>query len=116
MTASATPIPKPIASEMSKMSQASPNSAAGITWDLGDLYQGVEDPALIEDLAKALKRAKAFEKKYRGKIESLEAGQAKRLNKAIVELESIYELRDRPAVFAGLLHAGKTDDPKHGAL
>jgi oligoendopeptidase F len=98
------------------MPQSSPNSAAGIMWDLRDLYQSVDDPALKEDLAKALKRAKAFEKKYRGKIETLGASQAKKLLKAIVELEGLYELRDRPAVFAGLLHAGKTDDPKHGAL
>jgi oligoendopeptidase F len=35
---------------------------------------------------------------------------------AVVELESLYEQMDRPLVYAMLLHSGKTDDPKHGAL
>ena len=98
------------------MSQQPPNSAAGINWDLRDLYQNVEDPAIDKDLAKALKRAKAFEKKYRGKIQKVKPTQAKALLKAIVELESLGELMDRPSVFAMLLHSGRTDDPKHGAL
>src|SRR5918911_1064999 len=32
------------------------------------------------------------------------------------ELESLSEQVDRTAAYAGLLHAGKTDDPRHGAL
>jgi oligoendopeptidase F len=98
------------------MSLKSTNSAAGINWDLRDLYQNVDDSSVDKDLAKALKRAKAFEKKYRGKIQSLKATQAKKLLKAVLEIEGLYEQMDRPAVFASLLHAGKTDDPKHGAL
>ncbi len=35
---------------------------------------------------------------------------------ALAELESLFEQMDKPSVFAGLLHAGKTDDPRHGAL
>ena len=35
---------------------------------------------------------------------------------ALKELESLYEQMDRPAVYAGLVHAARTDDPKHGAL
>src|SRR5205085_6112515 len=35
---------------------------------------------------------------------------------ALVELDELYEQMDRPAVLAMLLHSGKTDDPKHGAL
>jgi oligoendopeptidase F len=98
------------------MSQTSPDSAAGIRWDLRELYQNADDPAIDSDLAKTLRRAKAFEKKYRGKIQALKPAQAKRLLKAIVELESLYERMDRPMVFAMLLHSGKTDDPTHGAL
>ncbi len=91
-------------------------SAAGVTWNLADLYQGLDDPAIDKDLKQALKRAKAFEKKYRRKIRSLKERQAKALTKAVVELESLYEQMDRPLVYAMLLHSGKTDDPKHGAL
>src|SRR5258708_25483041 len=38
------------------------------------------------------------------------------LPEAVRELESLSEARDKPAVYAGVLHAGKTDDPTHGAL
>lgn len=96
------------------MSQS--NSAAGVTWDLGDLYQSVDDPAIDTDLKKALKRAKAFEKKYRRRIQSLKDTRSKFLAKAVDELESLYEQMDKPLVYAMLLHSGKTDDPKHGAL
>ena len=98
------------------MSKNAANSAAGVTWDLRDLYQNADDPAIEKDLKQALKRAKAFEKKYRGKIQSLKETQAKSLHKAIVELEGLYEQMDRPLIFAMLLHSGKTDEPRHGAL
>ncbi len=98
------------------MSQASANSATGIQWDLRDLYIGVDDPHIERDLAKALGDAQAFETTYRGKIATLQPSQADFLLRAVRELEALFEKMDRPAVFAGLLHAGKTDDPKHGAL
>lgn len=92
------------------------SSAAGVAWNLGDLYKGVDDPTIDADLAQALKRAQAFEAKYRGKIETLTAGAAGLLREALVELEGMSEQMDRPAVYAGLVHAAKTDDPRHGAL
>ena len=98
------------------MSNSSTNSAVGITWDLSDLYPGIDDPTVEKDLARALKRAKAFEKKYRGRIQALKATQAKTLLKAMTELESVYEQMDKPLVYAMLVHSGKTDDPKHGAF
>src|SRR5438132_461836 len=35
---------------------------------------------------------------------------------AVTELESLSEQMDKPAVYASLVHAAKTDDPRHGAL
>lgn len=90
------------------------SSANGVTWDLRDLYQSFDDPKIDQDLAQAKRRAEAFEKAYRGKISAGPA--AETLLAALQELESLYEQMDRPMVFASLLHAGKTDDPKHGAL
>jgi oligoendopeptidase F len=98
------------------LTQASTNSAAGITWDLRDLYHDVEDPKVGKDLAQALKRAQSFETVYRGKIKTLQPSQADFMLTAIRELESLFEQMDRPAVFAMLLHAAKSDDPRHGAL
>jgi oligoendopeptidase F len=91
-------------------------SADGVAWDLGDLYSGPDDPRLTRDLDEAQRRAEAFEAAYRDKI-ATEAGPAPDLLlSALRELEGLAEQMDRPAVYAGLLHAAKTDDPKRGAL
>ncbi len=92
------------------------NSAAGIAWDLRDLYADVADVRIEQDLAAALERAQAFEKAYRGKVAALDAGGAALMRTAMEELESLYELMDKPAVYASLVHAARTDDPRHGAL
>src|SRR5208282_135100 len=90
------------------------SSADSVAWDLKDLYAGVDDPAIARDLEDALRRAQAFEKSYRGQIET--GPSAESLRTALQELEGLSEQMDRPAVYASLVHAAKTDDPKHGAL
>ncbi len=92
------------------------SSADGIAWDLKDLYGGVDDPQINRDLEDALRRAQAFEGAYRGKID-LEGGpEPALLLAALTELEGLAEQMDRPSVYAGLLHAAKTDDARRGAL
>ncbi len=92
------------------------SSADGVRWDLNDLYRGADDPAITADIQQALERAKQFEQAYRGKIDVPGGPSAELLLSALTELEGLYELMSKPGVYAGLLHAGKTDDPKHGAL
>src|SRR5438445_1282073 len=92
------------------------SSASGVAWNLKDLYDGVDDPQITRDLESALLRAQKFEKDYRGKIETADASAADMLRAAVTELESLSEQMDRPAVYAHLVHAAKTDDPRHGAL
>lgn len=92
------------------------NSAAGVAWDLSDLYAAVNDPRITADLDVALKRAQAFEQTYRGKICKLKESDAELLLSAIGELEALFEHMDKPAVYAMLLHSAKTDDPPRGAL
>ena len=92
------------------------SSATGIAWNLHDLYQSIDDPKIDQDLAAALARAQAFETSYRGKIAELNDGAAATLMTAVAELESLFELMDKPAVYASLVHAARTDDPRHGAL
>ena len=41
---------------------------------------------------------------------------AEALATALRELEGLYEQMDKPLVYAHLLHAARTDDPRHGAL
>src|SRR5207249_4878170 len=92
------------------------SSADGVAWDLHDLYAGLDDPQIKNDLAAALQRAQAFESAYRGKIESEQGLSADLLFQAVAELESLYELMDRSLNYAFLVHAAKTDEPRHGAL
>src|SRR5262245_456983 len=87
--------------------------AAGVRWELGDLYAGVDDPRLDADLASALAAANAFAARWRGKLAS--AGGAE-LAGAIDELERITEPAARAGSFAGLLFAADTSAPRHGAL
>jgi oligoendopeptidase F len=92
------------------------SSADGVTWDLHDLYSSVDDPRITHDLDSALQRAQAFEAAYRGQI-NIEGGPPPEvLLTALHELESLFEQMDRPTVYASLVHAAKTDDPRHGAL
>jgi len=92
------------------------SSAQGVAWDLSDLYSGVDDPRLTQDLETALARAQKFEQAYRGKIDTPGGPPAELLRSALDELQSLYEQMDRPGIFAGLVHAARTDDPRHGAL
>ena len=85
------------------------SSADGVAWDLSDLYSGPDDPAIDACLDAAMMRAAAFEASYRGKV-------AERLAAAVAELESLAEEMDKPAIYASLLHAAQTADPRHGAL
>src|SRR5262249_6595469 len=92
------------------------SSADGVSWDLRDLYAGVDDPHITADLEGALQRAQAFETAYRGKINVPGGPAPDLLLTALRELEGLSEQMDKPAVYAGLVHAAKTDDPRHGAL
>ncbi len=92
------------------------SSADGVAWDLGDLYAGPDDPRLLGDLDATLARARAFESAYRGKVHTDEGPAPALLLEAVRELESLYELMDKPLAYASLLHAAKTDDPARGAL
>jgi oligoendopeptidase F len=95
--------------------EATPHSsAAGVTWDLKDLYLGLDDPAIERDLHSALERARAFEQKYRGRLR--QGIEPHSLYEALVELESISEQMDKPVIYAHLLHASDTQNPRHGAL
>jgi oligoendopeptidase F len=92
------------------------SSADGVSWDLTDLYRGVDDPQIGHDLEEALRRAERFEKTYRGKIDVEGGPEPALLLAAVRELESLLEPMDRPGVYASLVHAARTDDPRHGAL
>lgn len=84
-------------------------------WDLSDLYAGVDDPAIAQNSLRQLERAKQFEERYRGKIDSPECTAAL-LREALDEYESIGRERARPMAYASLLFAADTSDPARGAF
>lgn len=98
------------------MSSDRAGGAQGVRWNLGDLYKGVDDPRLAADLEYSLKQAMEFEKKYRNVLPGLKPADAGVLLEALRELEALSETLDKPAIFASLVHAAKSDDPAHGAL
>jgi len=87
--------------------------AAGVRWDLSDLYASPSDPALEADLDRALAGARDFERAYRGRVASQSAHA---LALAVDALETLNEPVTRALSFASLLFAGDTADPRHGAL
>ncbi len=92
------------------------STAAGVAWNLEDLYAGVDDPTLPRDLEANLREAEAFGQKYRGTLHVPGGPAAVFLLAAIRDLEALCERLAKPVLFASLLHSAKTDDPRHGAL
>jgi oligoendopeptidase F len=81
------------------------------TWDLSDLYPGIASPELAADFKAAARDAKAFAKKYEGKLAGLSA---EKLAGAIRDMEELDERLTRIMTYAGLLHAGDQLDPAIG--
>ncbi len=82
-------------------------------WNLDDLYVGLNDPALVRDLALAESRSADFETRFKGKLIDIATAPVagKRLAEAVVAFEELEELLGRIVSFAGLVHAGDTSDP-----
>ncbi|MCA9778851.1 MAG: oligoendopeptidase, partial [Candidatus Eremiobacteraeota bacterium] len=84
-------------------------------WDLSDLYSGVDDPKIDEDLDKLEKAAGEFQSSYEGKILQGELSSAD-LRKALDEFESMISLSTRVGSYASSHYSTKTTDAKRGAL
>ncbi len=85
-------------------------------WDLSDLYNAVDDPAIMRDLKQVQQRATAFHEAHAGKLLQTTPIDAENLANAVKEYESIVELAGRTASFAQLLHEADTADARHGQL
>ena len=82
-------------------------TAAGVEWDLGDLYASSDDPALARDAAAALEDARAFRASYAGRVAGLSAAE---LAEATRELERIAALVHRVELFTELAFDVATQD------
>jgi oligoendopeptidase F len=87
--------------------------AAGVRWELSDLYPEPAEPAIERDLDAAEAAATRFAERYRGRVGALEAPA---LATALDELEALLEPPGRAGAYAGLRFAADTSAPAHGAL
>jgi oligoendopeptidase F len=87
--------------------------AAGVRWDLSDLYAAPDDPAIEADLDRALAQSRSFAERHRGGVAALTAAD---LAAAIDTLEALNEPVVRAACYSQLLFAADTSDPRNGAL
>lgn len=87
--------------------------AAPPEWNLNDLYAGIDDPVVADDLARLDADCVAFEADYKGRLASETAtpGGGAWLAGAVTRYEAIDDLAGRLGSYAGLVHAGNTVDP-----
>ncbi|MBI3434580.1 MAG: M3 family oligoendopeptidase [Proteobacteria bacterium] len=82
-------------------------------WNLADLYAGIDDPAVKQDLDRADADCAAFERDYKGSLVAMaqapDAGRT--LAAAVRRYEALDELMGRLASFAGLVYSENTVDP-----
>ncbi len=87
------------------------NSAAGVRWNLNDLFAGPDDPQLAEGLDRADALAAHFETAYRGQINTPGGPSVERLLAALGKLEQLYDLMYRVGGYTSLAFAANTQDP-----
>lgn len=100
---------------MAKTAKNPRTGAEGVKWNLGDLYEGLNDPKIEKDIRSLTSKALKFEKTYRGKIDS-KSLTAKKLLEAVKTLERISEQTGRLLSYAYLVFAADTSKPEHGAF
>ena len=85
------------------------------TWDLSDLFASANDPKIAESLDAVQTKAKAFEKKYRNKINTPTL-KTETLLCAMKELEEIVSELEKSGAYAYMLFSADTSKPENGAL
>jgi oligoendopeptidase F len=111
-------LPKPLnaATHAAKSKAKHAGSALGALpeWNLGDLYDAPESPALKKDLEMAEQAAEAMHERYAGKLAGLLAGGegAPALAQALREFEALNDVLGRIVSYASLLYSADTADPR----
>ncbi|MDH5297819.1 MAG: M3 family oligoendopeptidase [Desulfobulbaceae bacterium] len=88
-------------------------ATSDVTWNLNDLYQGSNDPAITADMESCEEEAAALEKRYAGRVASLTAQELLDLVRAQEKLETRL---GRLATFAYLNFATRTKSAEAGAF
>jgi oligoendopeptidase F len=98
---------------MSNSPTTQTTGAEEITWDLSDLYAGMDDPQLNADLGACDAEADALSETYRGRIAELAATGLAAL---IARYEALAERAGKVGAFASLNWTQDTQDADRGAL
>ncbi|MGU3577133.1 M3 family oligoendopeptidase [Brucellaceae bacterium C25G] len=86
-------------------------------WNLDDLYKGPDAPELSRDIEKCFIDAKAFEKRWAGKLsEELAKPKGGDFAKSIEAYENLSELMGRIGSYVGLYYYGDTSDANRAKL
>ncbi|MGV1872824.1 M3 family oligoendopeptidase [Agrobacterium rosae] len=87
------------------------------TWKLSDLYASADSPEYKSALEKAASDAKAFEAKWKGKLDAAaKLSGNEGLGAALKEYEALDDLLGRIGSFAGLTYFSDTSNPVNGKL
>ena len=92
------------------------NSAAGIRWDLDDLYAAHDDPNIEATLKACRARAEKFAEHFRPLLQDPKTLTAATVFQALEEIEIVYEALGRAGSYAGLLYAADTAKPEYQDL
>ena len=94
-------------------SSTAPETERGVspTWDLSDLFAGIDDPAIEAALIAAGKDAEAIAETYAGTLGERSGDE---LALMLERYETVEETLGRVYAFASLSHAANRDDPKIG--
>lgn len=93
-----------------------PSSASGVTWNLSDLFQSHDDPAIAATLDRVATDAATFAATYRTTINVPGGPTAEHLLQALQQLETLYDTLLLPSIYAGLLFSADTSNPDHQNL
>src|SRR5918997_1531936 len=83
------------------------------SWDLSELYAGLDDPQIDADLAEVLALAQAFETDFKGRLATMDDAA---LAEAFERYEALLTKSGPPGTYAHLVHAADAANPRHGAL
>ena len=89
---------------------ATTTSAAGVRWDLSDLFAGPDDPALAAALDRVTRDADDFAAAYRGTINVVGGPSVEHLLAALRHLERVYDAQGRLGSYASLAFAADTQN------
>ena len=81
------------------------------SWDLSDLYPGIDSPQLARDLERATADAKEFAASYEGRMAALIGAE---MASSLARFEALQERLGRITSYASLVYSGDQSDPKIG--